>query len=149
MIVTSLWSGVLLAFLFAWLVPATRIGGSGWIQVIIGGCLVGAGIGLRIWAIRTLGRFFRTVVVIQEDHQLVDDGPYQMLRHPSYAGTLLSVVGVGIGLGNWLSTLAVVALTLAGFVRRIILEESVLRDQFGASFQAYAKRTWRVVPLVW
>src|SRR5690349_21240914 len=70
-IVASLWSGVLLAFLLAWLVPAARIGGNGWIQVIIGSCLVVAGIGLRVWAIRALGRFFRTVVVIQEDHQLI------------------------------------------------------------------------------
>ena len=148
-IVASLWSGVLLAFLLAFLVPAARIGANGWVLVIIGACLVAAGIGLRIWAIRALGRFFRTVVVIQEDHPLVDDGPYHVLRHPSYAGTLLSVAGIGVGLGNWLSLLAVVALTFAGFVRRIILEESALREQFGAAYQAYARRTWRVVPLVW
>jgi protein-S-isoprenylcysteine O-methyltransferase len=87
-IVASLWSGVVLAFLLAWLVPTTQIGGNSWPQVLIGSSLVGAGIGLRIWAIHTLGRFFRTVVVIQKDHQLVSDGPYRILRHPSYAGTL-------------------------------------------------------------
>jgi protein-S-isoprenylcysteine O-methyltransferase len=148
-IVVSLWSGVLLAFLLAWLVPAAQIGGNGWVLVIIGCFLIGAGIGLRIWAIRALGRFFRTVVVIQEDHQLIDDGPYHVLRHPSYTGTLLSVAGIGIGLGNWLSIIVAVGLTLAGFVRRIILEESALHDQFGASYEAYAQRTWRLVPLVW
>src|SRR5260370_29906560 len=136
-IVASLWSGVILAFLIAWLVPAARISGSGWVLVIIGASLVGAGIGLRIWAIRTLGRFFRTVVVIQQDHQLVDDGPYHLPCHPIYAGTLLSVAGVGIGLGNWLSIVAAVALTLVGFVRRIIIEDAARRDQFGPSYLAY------------
>ena len=148
-IVACLWSGIVLAFLLAWLVPITQIGGSGWLQVIIGSSLVGVGIVLRIWAIRTLGRFFRTVVVIQEDHQLVRNGPYRILRHPSYAGTLLSVAGIGLSLGNWLSILAVVVLTLVSFVHRITVEESALRDQFGSSYQAYAQRTWRVVPFVW
>jgi protein-S-isoprenylcysteine O-methyltransferase len=145
----SLWSGITLAFLFAWLVPMTQINGDSWFQVIIGSGLVGSGIGLRVWAIRTLGRFFCTVVVVQEDHQLVDEGPYRILRHPSYAGTLLSLIGIGLGLGNWLSVLVVVVIPLVGFVYRITREESALRDQFGPSYQAYVERTWRVAPFVW
>jgi isoprenylcysteine carboxyl methyltransferase (ICMT) family protein YpbQ len=45
-----------------------------------------------MWAILTLGRFFRFVVVIQEGHRIIDRGPYRFLRHPSYTGGLVATV---------------------------------------------------------
>jgi len=108
-----------------------------------------AGMVLRAWSIRTLGRFFTVQVAIAGDHRLVDTGPYRLLRHPSYTGSLLMFVGYLLCYGNAL-TLAIVLLSvLAVFVRRIVVEEAALAGNFGDTWTAYAKRTWRLVPLVY
>ena len=49
-----------------------------------------AGLALRAWAVRELGRFFKFTVVVQADHQVVDTGPYRLIRHPSYTGLLMA-----------------------------------------------------------
>jgi len=149
LIVISLWSGVLVAFLTAWTVPAAQIPGSGW-PILLGGLvLMWGGIALRVWAIRTLGRFFRTVIVIQDEHRMISDGPYRLIRHPSYAGSLLTLAGIGLALGNWLSLLVAVLGALIGFTRRIRIEESVLQTRFGDAYTTYVCRTWRLVPFIW
>jgi protein-S-isoprenylcysteine O-methyltransferase len=145
----SLWSGVLLAFLMAWAVPAAHIPGRGWPLLLAGLGLMWGGIALRVWAVRTLGSLFRTVVVIQDKHALIIAGPYRLLRHPSYAGSLLTLAGIGLALGNWLSLLVAVLGALIGFTRRIPVEEAALQAHFGDDYTAYARRTWRLIPLIW
>jgi protein-S-isoprenylcysteine O-methyltransferase len=145
----SLWSGVLLAFLAAWAVPAAHIPGRVWPLLLGGLVLMWGGIALRVWAVRTLGPLFCTVVVIQDDHRLITTGPYRLLRHPSYAGSLLTLAGIGLALGNWLSLLVAVLGALIGFTRRIPVEEAVLQTRFGDEYTAYTRRTWRLVPLIW
>jgi protein-S-isoprenylcysteine O-methyltransferase len=130
-------------------VPAAQIPGRGWPLLLSGLVLMWGGIGLRLWAVRTLGRFFRTVVHIQDHHQLLSDGPYRLLRHPSYAGTLLTLAGVGLAMGNWLSCLVAVLGALIGFTRRIQVEEAALHARFGDAYTAYAQHTWRLVPFIW
>lgn len=145
----SLWSGVLLAFLMAWAVPAAHISGRGWPLLLWGLGLMWGGMALRVWAVQTLGPLFRTVVVIQDKHHLIIAGPYRLLRHPSYAGSLLTLAGIGLALGNWLSLLVAVLGALIGFTRRIPVEEAALQAHFGDDYTAYARRTWRLVPLIW
>ncbi|QMU80429.1 isoprenylcysteine carboxylmethyltransferase family protein [Streptacidiphilus sp. PB12-B1b] len=108
-----------------------------------------AGIALRLWAIRVLGRFFRGVVHIQADHRVVTAGPYRVLRHPSYAGALVAVLGLGLAFGNAVSLVALLGCTLVGVVYRIRVEEQVLTSALGADYTAYAARTNRLVPGVW
>lgn len=149
LIALSLWIGVVLALIAAWVVPAARLPGNGWGTLIAGLVCLWAGIGLRAWAIQTLGHYFRTVVVIQKDHELIQAGPYRLIRHPSYAGTVLTTVGVGLALGSWLSILLGVVGALIGFMRRINVEEAALKQSLGQSYDAYARRTRRLVPFVW
>ena len=109
----------------------------------------GGGIALRVWAVRTLGPRFRTVVMIDDDHQLITTGPYRLLRHPSYAGSVLTLAGIGVALGNGLSLLLAVFGALIGFTRRIQIEEAALQTRFGTAYTAWAQRTWRLVPFMW
>jgi len=53
------------------------------------------GVALRQWAIATLGRFFVGKVLVQPDQQVITAGPYRWLRHPSYTGFWLEMVGIG------------------------------------------------------
>jgi protein-S-isoprenylcysteine O-methyltransferase Ste14 len=129
-------------------VEATVITG-GWAPVIVGAAVGIAGVGLRLWAMLVLGRFFTVTVTIQEDHRVVDSGPYRVLRHPSYTGLLVLFTGFGIGLDNWLSLLAMVALPLAGILLRIRAEERALSIALGERYTSYAARTDRLIPGVW
>jgi protein-S-isoprenylcysteine O-methyltransferase len=111
--------------------------------------MIWLGIILRVWAVLTLGKHFRTSVRILEDHKLVTSGPYRVLRHPSYTGGLITVFGVGLAFGNWISLAAAFGGIFISYAVRIFVEEKALRDHFGAAFEAHAKRTWAVLPPVW
>lgn len=108
-----------------------------------------AGVGLRWWSFRTLGRYFTFTVMTSADQPVITSGPYRVLRHPSYAGILLILAGIGIGLGNWLSLAALILLPLAGFVYRIHVEEAALSATLGAAYTTYAAGRKRIIPFVW
>jgi protein-S-isoprenylcysteine O-methyltransferase Ste14 len=108
-----------------------------------------AGVGLRWWCFRTLGRYF-TVTVMTSAHQpVITTGPYRVLRHPSYAGLLLAHGGIGLGYGNWLSLAALLALPLGAVLYRIRVEEAALSATLGAAYTVYADRRKRLLPWVW
>jgi protein-S-isoprenylcysteine O-methyltransferase Ste14 len=119
------------------------------LEVAIGAALAWVGIAFRLWAVRTLGRFFRVTVTTQEDHRLIDTGPYRRLSNPSYTGALVSLTGIGIGIGNWASVAALLLLPAAGFAVRIRVEEASLARRFGDAFARYRARRWALIPFVW
>jgi protein-S-isoprenylcysteine O-methyltransferase len=100
-----------------------------------------AGLALRTWAVALLGPWFTWNVTVQAGQKLVSRGPYRLIRHPSYAGALLTFVL----LGSWVSAvLAACALTLA-FLRRIRYEEALLVRTL-PGYAAYRSRTGRLLP---
>jgi protein-S-isoprenylcysteine O-methyltransferase len=115
----------------------------------IGIGLVWTGILLRLWSVRTLGKFFNTSLVIQEGHSLVTSGPYRFIRNPSYAAGLITMSGLGIALGNGISLALLVVTALLVYVPRIRAEEEMLQQAFGDAFDEYKKRSWALVPFVW
>ena len=128
----------------------TSFANFGSLGILIGGLgILAAGASFRIWAVLTLGRFFTPQVTIQEGHRVVQNGPYRFLRHPSYTGGLIGLLGLAVALGSWLGVLAVVLLPLAGILVRIHVEEAVLLAALGAEYREYAARTSRLVPGLW
>jgi protein-S-isoprenylcysteine O-methyltransferase len=115
---------------------------------LIGLALIWAGMALRIWAILVLGRFFRTTVFVQAEHKLVETGPYRLLRHPSYTGTLLSLLGIGLALGNWIAVALLTLGPLPAYSYRIAVEERALRARFGPQYEAFARDRWRLIPFL-
>ena len=129
-------------------VERTVLGG-GWAPFVVGYVILVLGVAFRFWAIATLGRLFTAQVAIQESHRVVRSGPYRFVRHPSYTGGLVALIGLGIALDDWLSILVLALLPLAGIVVRIRHEEQVLTAQFGDEYRSYAAHTSRLVPGVW
>jgi protein-S-isoprenylcysteine O-methyltransferase Ste14 len=127
----------------------TTILGGGWAPFTVGFVVLVAGLLFRAWAMLTLGRFFTGSVMTQEGQRVVDYGPYRFVRHPSYSGMLVALVGLGIALDDWLSLLVLALLPLTGILVRIRYEESVLLDALGEDYRDYASRTSRLVPGVW
>jgi protein-S-isoprenylcysteine O-methyltransferase Ste14 len=111
--------------------------------------LILLGLGLRWTAILTLKRFFTVDLNIASDHQLVRRGVYRYLRHPSYAGSLLSFLGLGLAFSNWLSTLVIVVPITVALLYRIRIEEQALCSALGESYVRYALTTKRLIPLIY
>jgi protein-S-isoprenylcysteine O-methyltransferase Ste14 len=115
----------------------------------IGLLLFWAGISLRFWSIRTLGRYFTVIVQTSSDQPVITDGPYRVIRHPSYAALILIVVGVGLFIGNWLSLVSLAAAMTGGLVFRIRVEERALLKNLGDGYRDYAATHKRLVPMIW
>jgi protein-S-isoprenylcysteine O-methyltransferase Ste14 len=121
----------------------------GWMFASAGVVLFVAGLILRWWAIITLGRFFTVDVTIEKDHELVERGPFRMVRHPSYTGVLLAFLGFGLSLHNWAALLVIVLPIGAAFIHRMNVEEDALLRALGRRYAEYMKRTKRLVPFVY
>jgi protein-S-isoprenylcysteine O-methyltransferase Ste14 len=115
----------------------------------IGVVVMWLGLATRFWAVAALGGAFRTTVEVDPDQAVVTTGPYKWIRHPSYAGLLLIVAGLGLALGNWLSVAACLLLPLPAFVWRIHVEEAELSLVLGDPYEAYRTGTARLVPGLW
>jgi protein-S-isoprenylcysteine O-methyltransferase len=116
---------------------------------VAGVVLFAAGLIFRWWAIVTLGRFFTVDVTIEKDHELVERGPFRLVRHPSYTGVLLAFVGFALTLRNWGAILVVLVPIFVAFVRRMNVEEEALARALGERYEQYMKRTRRLVPFIY
>jgi protein-S-isoprenylcysteine O-methyltransferase Ste14 len=106
------------------------------------------GILLRQWSIVVLGRFFSSMVAIQEGQKVVDSGPYRLVRHPSYTGAFLIFMGQGLALQSWGAILLLVLTFGLAYGYRIYVEEKVLISELGDDYVKYSKRTKRLIPYV-
>ena len=143
-IAVSITAGVYVAHNF----PATALP-NGRMFAIAGVALFVAGLFLRWWAIITLGRFFTVDVTIEKDHELVEHGPFRIVRHPSYTGVLLAFVGLALSLRNWAALLVILLPIGAVFIHRMNVEEDALSHALGLRYAEYMKRTKRLVPFVY
>lgn len=149
MVILALMIGITLGLNMPQLAPGFDIRDHFIVYFILGIALIWAGILFRFWSIQTLGRLFSTSLVIQESHQLITKGPYKYLRNPSYTGALMTFIGFGLGVGNWLSLFVMLLAGLVAYVWRIRVEEKMLAEQFGPTFEEYKKRTWALIPFIW
>jgi protein-S-isoprenylcysteine O-methyltransferase Ste14 len=129
----------------AWLLPRSLPPWLAWSGVPI--ALAGAG--LRLWSIVTLGELFTLTVQVRPDQGVIDRGPYRLVRHPSYAGADLSLIGIGLTCGSWWSAPLFVVPWLIAHVYRIRVEERAMLATLGERYARYSAHTWRLVPFIW
>jgi len=114
---------------------------------------------LPTWALITaavlvvIGNFFtvyilihlgRSFSILPEGRRLVTHGPYAIVRHPLYLAEAVAALGALINfLSPWAFALVAVQLSLQ--IVRIHYEEKVLKENF-EEYEAYAKKTWRLIP---
>ena len=113
---------------------------------ILGFILIILGYAFATWAL-VENRFFSTVVRIQTDrgHVVCDSGPYQIVRHPGYAGNIPPLAGIVLALGSiWTLIPALMALIIT--VIRTTLEDRTLQDEL-PGYRDYARRVhYRLIP---
>src|SRR4029077_14329128 len=66
----------------------------------IGAVLCIAGLAFSVWARVTLGRNWSATITLKEGHELIERGPYRLVRHPIYTGTMAMFVRTVIVLGH-------------------------------------------------
>ena len=75
-------------------------------------------------------------------------GLYGVIRHPSYLGLLINALGWALAFRSGVGVL-LAALMVPPLVGRMNSEEALLGSQFGAEYDAYRLRTWRLIPGVY
>jgi len=110
--------------------------------------LIISGLIMRWIAILQLKEFFTVTVSIHKNHKVVDTGIYKYIRHPAYFGSLLSFLGLGFALQNWLTIIVIFLPIFAALSYRIYIEEKVLSEQFGEEYSNYASRTQKLIPWI-
>ena len=108
-----------------------------------------SGLGLRIWSMRVLGTYYSRTLRVTAEQDIITQGPYRVLRHPGYLGTMLVWIGSGLALGNWLAAVLIALLMFGVYGYRIRSEEAMLLDTFGDRYRQYCRRTWKLLPFLY
>ena len=119
------------------------------VVVLAGVAILWIGLAIRAWAVTTLGASFRTTIEVDTGQPVVSRGPYRWVRHPSYTGLLVILIGFGICAGNWLALVVCVVLPPLALLYRIRWEEAELTRVLGEPYRAYQMRTKRLIPGIW
>jgi protein-S-isoprenylcysteine O-methyltransferase Ste14 len=116
----------------------------------IGLVLTACGLGFAIWARRVLGTNWSAMPSIKTDHELIQRGPYRLVRHPIYTGLLLAVSGSclapgRVGVGN----LCVVGMAAVLLIVKLKAEEALLSRQFPEAYLQYRRRVKALIPFLY
>jgi protein-S-isoprenylcysteine O-methyltransferase Ste14 len=146
-LISSVWASVTIAIGSAFGLPGAAIGTGRNEVFVLGLVLMIAGLALRWYSIRVLGISFTIDVATRPGQQVVESGPYRWVRHPSYTGGLLTILGVILCCDN-VTSLAALAVVLLGYGYRIRVEERALATEIGPAYRQYMRRTKRLIPFL-
>ncbi|MEM0942092.1 MAG: isoprenylcysteine carboxylmethyltransferase family protein [Bacteroidota bacterium] len=107
------------------------------------------GSSIRIWAILHLGKYFSNAVSFNSEHKLIKSGPYKLIRHPSYLGAYLAIIGSALFLKSIVFFLIGLIVMLSAYLYRIKVEEIGLIELFGSEYQEYKKKSKKMIPFVY
>jgi protein-S-isoprenylcysteine O-methyltransferase Ste14 len=116
----------------------------------LAGCLCGIGsFVIRRQTIAALGRFWSLHIEMRQNHQLIREGPFRWMRHPTYFSMILELAAIGLILNVryiWAVALLIFIPTLWVRIRR---EEAALVEEFGDAYREYQRGTPAVIPYKW
>jgi protein-S-isoprenylcysteine O-methyltransferase Ste14 len=114
---------------------------------LIGFVILVFGLGFAVWARIHLGRYWSARISLVQNHQLIQTGPYRLVRNPIYFGALVAVFGTAIVVGEIRAIIALL-LALAAFLLKISQEEKWMRERFGLEFIEYQQEVKSLIPFV-
>jgi protein-S-isoprenylcysteine O-methyltransferase Ste14 len=114
---------------------------------LLGFMLFLGGIAYRLWAIKTLGKYYSHIVRQVDAHKIVDSGPYRHIRHPAYAGMILANLGIVIFFFNLITLILFLLILIPAIIMRIIIEEKTLFRICG--YDKFAQNRQRLIPGIW
>jgi protein-S-isoprenylcysteine O-methyltransferase Ste14 len=146
LIVVLFWVDILLPPLLNFLkIGQLESSGMRWLGLV----LMLLGLVLRFWSMRVLGKYYTRTLRVSDTQVIISQGPYRVIRHPGYLGTIFVWVGFALAIGNWIATIILAILLFGVYGYRIHSEEAMLIDRFGNEYQEYRKQTWRLLPFIY
>lgn len=97
-------------------------------------------------AARTLGKQWALMARVIEGHELIQRGPYGVVRNPIYLAMFGMLIASSLAVSRWQALIPAIVVFLIGTSIRIRTEENLLRETFGAKFDDYARRVPAFVP---
>jgi protein-S-isoprenylcysteine O-methyltransferase Ste14 len=107
------------------------------------------GLTLRCYAVFSLGKFFSTSVMTRDQHILIEEGPYRLIRHPAYTGLFISFFAAGFAMGDALALVTLISPIAYVLNQRIRIEEQWLSNHFGKIYSDYSLRTKKLLPWIY
>jgi protein-S-isoprenylcysteine O-methyltransferase Ste14 len=108
-------------------------------------CVIG--LAFAVWARVTLGRNWSGVVTLKEGHELMERGPYRIVRHPIYTGIITMFFATALAQGHLFGFVGAL-LMFASFWIKLGDEEKLMLQQFPEQYADYRRRTKRIIPFV-
>jgi len=105
-------------------------------------------VAFAIWARITLGSNWANMIALKENHQLIQSGPYAIVRHPIYTGFVFATLGISITIGRLTDYLGVFIM-LIGMLIRIKDEDALMAKEFTIEHADYRKKTKKLIPFIW
>ncbi|MEM6699315.1 MAG: isoprenylcysteine carboxylmethyltransferase family protein [Bacteroidota bacterium] len=103
----------------------------------------------RIWSIIHLDKYFSATVQFDSEHQLIQTGPYKLIRHPSYLGAYLAILGSTLFLNSILFFVFGGTVMLAAYIYRIKVEEIGLTQIFPIEYKKYQSQSKKMIPFIY
>jgi protein-S-isoprenylcysteine O-methyltransferase len=114
----------------------------------IGLVLTAGGLGFTIWARRVLGTNWSAMPTIKKDHELIERGPYRLVRHPIYTGLLLAMFGTCLA-GGRVWNAYMVGMAALVLIVKLKAEEALLAGQFPEAYLEYRRRVKAIIPFLY
>lgn len=111
----------------------------------LGAALAALAVPGLVWMFRHLGENITPTASVRREHQLVNTGPYRLIRHPLYSFGTLWWLGMSLVMTSWFTALMTV-LTFLAIIRRTRHEEAALVERFGDEYRDYMEQTPRYLP---
>jgi protein-S-isoprenylcysteine O-methyltransferase Ste14 len=110
--------------------------------------LTAGGLGFAMWARRALGTNWSALPGLKKDHELIERGPYRLVRHPIYTGLLLAIFGTCLA-GGRVWNLSVVVMAALLLIVKLKAEEALLTRQFPDAYPQYQRRVRAIIPFLY
>jgi protein-S-isoprenylcysteine O-methyltransferase Ste14 len=107
------------------------------------------GLFMRVWSMITLKKSYTRTLLTTENQTVIKSGPYKIIRHPGYLGTILIWCFAGPAMQNIVVSIVAPMLIIPAYSYRILNEEKMLAERFGELYKDYIIHSWRLIPFVW
>lgn len=102
---------------------------------------------VQIWSFKTLGENYAQEILVFKDHQLVEKGPFRLIRHPQYLSQILLDLGAAIATLSFI-LFPVAVIQIPFLFMRASLEDQMLEKYFGEKWKSYKQNTGSILPFI-
>lgn len=111
----------------------------------IGLAMCVCGVGFSIWSRHVLAKNWNLTTSLEEQHALIQSGPYAIVRHPIYVGIWLAMFGTALAVGELRALINLVVSVSEGWAK-LNHEEAILREEFPNAYAGYQHRVKKLIP---